>query len=81
MVSLQTLVVAMSLAETLTIPLASMSNVTWIWGIPIGAGGIPVRRNLPRLLLSAAMALSPCNTWISTSGWLSSAVVNVSVRR
>ena len=62
-------------------PLASMSNVTSIWGMPIGAGGRPVRRNLPRLLLSGRHRRSPWRTWISTSGWLSSAVVKISERR
>ena len=35
-------------AETLTIPLASISNVTSTWGTPLGAGGIPVKSNCPR---------------------------------
>lgn len=33
--------VPLSLAETWTIPLASMSKVTSIWGTPRGAGGMP----------------------------------------
>lgn len=33
--------VPLSLADTWTIPLASMSKVTSIWGTPRGAGGIP----------------------------------------
>ena len=33
--------VPLSLADTLTIPLASISNVTSTWGTPRGAGGIP----------------------------------------
>ena len=37
------LFVALSLAETLTIPLASISNVTSICGTSRGAGGIPQR--------------------------------------
>ena len=41
-------------ADTLTIPLASMSNVTSICGTPRRAGGIPSRRNWPRDLLSFA---------------------------
>jgi len=40
--------VAMSLADTLTMPLASMSKATSICGIPRGAGGSPVSMNLPR---------------------------------
>lgn len=37
--------VALSLAETWTIPLASISNVTSIYGTPLGAGGIPDKSN------------------------------------
>ena len=33
--------VPLSLADTLTMPLASMSKVTSTWGTPRGAGGIP----------------------------------------
>ena len=35
-----------------------------------------VNWKLPRVLLSLAIGLSPCNTWISTAGWLSAAVLN-----
>src|SRR3989344_121464 len=56
-----------SLAETFTIPFASISNVTSICGIPLGAGGIPIKSNLPKDLLSVAISLSPCNTWIVTA--------------
>ena len=72
------LFVPKSLAVTLTIPLASISNLTSICGTPLGAGGILVNWNLPRVLLSAAIGLSPCRTWISTAGWLSAAVENTS---
>ena len=47
------------IAETLTIPFASISNVTSICGIPLGAGAIPDKVNLPKVLLSAAICLSP----------------------
>ena len=60
------------------IPFASMSNVTSICGMPRGAGGMPTSWNLPSVLLNAAISDSPWSTWISTDGWLSSAVVNVS---
>ena len=60
------------------LPLASMSKVTSIWGTPRGAGGMPVSWKLPRLLLPQAISRSPCSTWISTEGWLSSAVEKVS---
>ncbi|MNX11397.1 hypothetical protein D3C86_411570 [compost metagenome] len=66
--------VALSLAETFTMPLASISNVTSIWGTPRGAGGMPVSWNLPRVLLSAAISRSPWRTWISTEVWPSAAV-------
>ena len=68
--------VAISFADTWTIPFASISNVTSICGTPLGAGGMLVNWKLPRVLLSLAIGLSPCNTWISTAGWLSAAVEN-----
>ena len=70
--------VPLSFADTLTIPFASISNVTSICGIPRGAGGIPIKWNCPRVTLSFANSLSPCRTWISTAGWLSLAVENTS---
>ncbi len=69
-----------SFAATCTMPLASMSNVTSICGTPRGAGGRPVSSNVPSFLLYAAISRSPWNTWISTEGWLSSAVVKISER-
>ena len=60
------LLVALSLAETWTIPLASMSNVTSIWGTPRGEGGMPTRSKLPSCLLSAAISRSPWYTLIPT---------------
>ena len=71
------LFVAKSLAVTWTIPLASISNVTSICGTPLGAGGIPVRLNLPKVLLYDAISLSPCNTCTSTDVWPSAAVLNI----
>ena len=71
------LLVALSLAETLTIPSASMSNVTSIWGIPLGAGGIPTSWKLPSILLSRTSSRSPWNTLISTAVWPSAAVEKV----
>ncbi len=73
--------VAVSFAETLTIPLASMSNVTSICGMPRGAGGSPVRWNRPSGRLSRAIGRSPCSTCTSTLVWLSAAVENVSLLR
>ena len=77
MVMACSLPVAISLAVTFSIPLASMSKATSIWGMPLGAGGMPIRENLPRDMLSLAIGLSPWNTWISTTVWLSAAVVNM----
>ncbi len=68
--------VARSLAETWSMPSASMSNVTSTCGIPLAEGGMPSSMNLASVLLSAAICLSPWSTWISTEVWLSSAVVN-----
>ena len=65
-----------SFAETWIMPFASMSKVTSIWGMPLGAGGIPMRSNLPSGWLSAAIARSPCKTLIVTAAWLSAAVEN-----
>jgi hypothetical protein len=72
--------VPLSLADTCTMPLASMSKVTSICGMPRGAGAIPVSSNVPSGLLSRVKSRSPWKTWIATDGWLSSAVVNVSLR-
>ena len=69
-----------SLADTFTMPLASMSKVTSTCGTPRGAGAMPVSSNMPSFLLYAAISRSPWNTWICTDGWLSSAVVKISER-
>ena len=44
--------VALSFADTFRMPLASMSKVTSICGMPRGAGGMPSRLNWPSDLLS-----------------------------
>jgi len=49
----------LSLAETFTIPFASISKDTSIYGTPLGAGGIPERSKFPSNLLSSAISLSP----------------------
>jgi len=69
--------VAISLAETFTIPLASISKLTSICGMPRGAGGIPTSSKRPRVLLPGAISRSPCSTWMETAGWLSAAVEKV----
>src|SRR5439155_404906 len=48
------LLVALSLALTFRVPLASLSNVTSICGVPRGAGRIPSSLNLPSERLSLA---------------------------
>jgi len=77
MVMCCSLPVPRSLADTFTIPFASISKVTSICGTPRIAGGIPSRRNCPRDLLSFANCLSPCRTLISTAVWLSAAVEKI----
>ena len=42
---------------------------------------MPSRWNRPIVLLSRAIWRSPCNTWISTDGWLSAAVEKTSLLR
>ena len=56
-----------------------MRNVTWIFGTPRGAGGMPVSSKRARLRLSAAIVRSPCRTWIGTKVWLSTLVVKISL--
>jgi len=56
------LFVDLSVAVTFKIPLASISNVTSIYGTPLGAGGIPSKLNLPSKWLSFVIGLSPSNT-------------------
>ena len=66
--------VPLSLAVTCRIPFASISKVTSTCGTPRGAGGIPSRYETSEVLLCFAIGRSPCNTLISTLGWLSLAV-------
>ncbi len=66
-----------SLAETCTMPLASISKVTSIWGTPRGAGGMPTKSKRPRVRLWEAMSRSPCKTWIETAFWPSAAVEKI----
>ena len=69
--------VALSFAETLRIPFASISKDTSICGSPRGAGGISARSKRPSDLLPAACLRSPCTTWMVTAVWLSSAVEKI----
>ena len=48
---------------------------------PRGAGGRPSSRNLPSVMLSAAIGRSPCSTRMSTPVWASAAVLNTSLLR
>ena len=59
MVIFCSLPVPISFACTLTMPLASMSKVTSICGMPRGAGGRPARWNRPSVRLSCASGRSP----------------------
>ena len=68
------------MAWTWTMPLASMSKVTSIFGTPRGAGGRPVSSKLPSGWFCDHIGRSPWATLISTDGWLSSAVVKISDR-
>jgi hypothetical protein len=54
--------VPLSYALTDKIPLASISNVTSIYGTPLAAGGMPVKSNLPNKWLSFVIGLSPSKT-------------------
>ena len=81
MVIFCSLLVARSFAVTLTIPFASMSNVTSICGMPRREGGMPSRWNRPSVRLSRASGRSPCSTCTSTLVWLSAAVENTSLFR
>jgi hypothetical protein len=51
-----------SRADTDNKPLTSNWKVTFILGTPLGAEGIPVKVNTPKLLLSFAKGRSPCKT-------------------
>merc|ERR1719378_536172 len=76
-VILFSLPVDFSSADTLSMPLASMSKVTSICGTPRGIGGMPDRLNSPSLLLSFVRERSPSKTWMVTAGWLSEYVEKV----
>ena len=78
MVTFCSLPVALSLAATLRMPLASMSKVTSTWGMPRGAGGSPSRWKRPSVRLSRAISRSPWRTWTSTEVCPSDAVEKVS---
>ena len=56
--------VVLSSADTLRMPLASMSKTTLICGTPRGAGGMPDSSNLPSRLLSFVRERSPSYTWL-----------------
>ncbi len=62
MVILLVLEVALSVAVTLRIPFSSISKDTSIYGVPLGAGGIPSKLNLPKIWLSLVRGRSPSKT-------------------
>jgi len=66
MVMLSYLPVPFSWAVTDKILFSSISKVTSIYGTPLGAGGMPVRSNLPNRWLSFVIALSPSKTEMVT---------------
>ena len=66
-----------SLAETFTMPFASISKVTSICGTPAIARRMPFRRKLPSSLLSRAKWRSPWSTLMSTAVWNGAAVVKI----
>ena len=70
--------VALSLAETFRIPLASMSNVTSIWGIPRRAERY-LSVELTDTLVLWCHGTFTWITWMVTSVWLSAAVENTSL--
>jgi len=53
---------ALSTALTFKIPFSSISKDTSIYGVPLGAGAIPSKLNLPKQLLSLVIYLSPSKT-------------------
>ena len=62
-------------------PLASMSNVTSIFGTPAQARLMPRSVKVPSSLLSLANSRSPCSTLICTVFWNGAAVVNTLLNR
>ena len=80
-VMLCSLPVSISRARTITIPLASMSKVTSIFGTPAHARLMPRSVKVPSSLLSRANSRSPCRTLISTVFWNGAAVVNTLLNR
>lgn len=53
---------ALSTACTFIIPFSSISKDTSIYGVPLAAGAIPSKLNLPKQLLSLVIYLSPSKT-------------------
>ena len=80
-VMLCSLPVSISRARTITMPLASMSKVTSIFGTPAHARLMPCSVKVPSSLLSRQTHRSPCRTLISTVFWNGAAVVNTLLNR
>ena len=71
----------MSLADTLTMPFASMSKVTSICGTPRRRRRQPGQVELAERTVVARHRPPPWSTCTSTLVWLSAAVENVSLAR
>ena len=55
--------VPLSFAETLTMPFASISKVTSIWGVPLAAGGIPTNSKFPKSCYQLPFLFHPVNSY------------------
>ncbi len=77
MVMFCSLPVPRSLADTFTMPLASISKVTSICGTPRRSAADAVQLEAAQALVVAANSRSPCRTLTSTEGWLSAAVEKI----
>ena len=69
-----------SLADTFTMPFASMEKVTSICGTPRMALRMPSRRKRPSSLFWDAIGRSPWSTCTSTAVWKLAAVVKIWLR-
>src|SRR5438105_2446964 len=76
-----TLPVRSSVAVTCKMPLASIRNVTSIFGIPAGIGSMPRSSKRASERQSLASSRSPCSTCMSTTVWPSTEVVRECVER
>lgn len=68
-ITLMSVIVVESTADTLRMPSLSSSNSTWSWGTPRGAGAMSMSSKQPRRLLSLVIDLSPSKTLTQESRW------------